>query len=328
MSTKQNTTRGSHYLPQTYLKNFLLNNELVMYKKGEKFFSKKCSEVSRIVTVRGEKNISAIAKENNLYRIDLPGVKPDIMEDIFNDLIEGKISSMIASIRSMNIGDKIDPKLKKNICLLLSTMLLRTPGHKAEIDQITTHGLKFGFEKSITKTERENWKKQFLEEEGREICDEEIDNAIQAFLDGQITLALSSSCFSKYILRNVEHYTNIFNNMKMNILRTDDNSPFITSDNPVVYFVPNDKVDFYNAPRSLASIHTEVYFPISKEHCVLLVRKEINEMLLPSMSQIFDIIENGLSCHSRDFIFSPIRKNVLDDFAKEYIPYPFKLVVS
>ena len=63
MSTKQNTTRGSHYLPQTYLKNFLLNNELVMYKKGEKFFSKKCSEVSRIVTVRGEKNISAIAKE-------------------------------------------------------------------------------------------------------------------------------------------------------------------------------------------------------------------------------------------------------------------------
>ncbi|NLC31042.1 MAG: DUF4238 domain-containing protein [Candidatus Moranbacteria bacterium] len=147
-------------------------------------------------------------------------------------------------------------------------------------------------------------------------------------MDGEINLSMSSSWFAKYILRNVEYYANIFYNMKMVILRTSEEKPFVTSDNPVVYFVPDDKVDFYNASRSLASKHTEVCFPLSKDHCVILVRKELNEILLPASTEIFDRLENTLSCNSRDFIFSPIRKKVLDDFAKEYIPYPFKLVVS
>ena len=52
MKEKKNTIR-SHYIPQTYLKHFLLDDKLFMYKKGENFLKGLMTQKKRILEVRG-----------------------------------------------------------------------------------------------------------------------------------------------------------------------------------------------------------------------------------------------------------------------------------
>ena len=117
--------------------------------------------------------------------------------------------------------------------------------------------------------------------------------------------------------------------MKINILKAREDRYFITSDNPVVYFVPQDKVNFYNPSKSLVSPLTEVFFPLTKDCAIHLCRRsDLKEMIMSASRELVDNFKENIAYNSKDFIFSPIKMNFLNQFVEEYIPYPFKLVSS
>lgn len=331
MRKAKKPTKGNHFLPITYLRHFLHDEKLVMYKKGEKFFTGTSTPADRIVVVSGEGGLKAVAKQNNLYTLKgVEGVESDFMEQFFVDLIEGELNYLIQEIDKLPFGSPISNELKQKICILMASMVVRVPGAKRETEELYTEFFKMHFQHvPMSEEEKTAIKEQVKKEEGRKISDKDLEDAIQAFADGKLKLSVSSNLFVKDILSRIDDFANIFYGMKMCIVRGDGNNLFITTDNPVAYFVPKDKVDFYNAPRSLMSKYTEVNFPLTKDYCIIMTRMDdMHEMMLPTTQEICDRLENTISCFSRDFIFSPVRKIILDDFAKEYIPYCFKLVKS
>lgn len=332
MSKEKKPTRGNHFLPITYLKHFLHNDQLVMYKKGEKFFTEGSKPADRIVTISGEGGLRVVAKQNDLYTLkEVEGVEPDFMEQFFVELIEGELNELIQDVEKLSLGAPISNELKKKICTLMASMTVRVPGTKQETEALFTEFLKMQF-RHIPMSEKEKVaiKEQAKKEDGREITNKDFEDAIQAFFDGDLKLEISSNLFVKDILTRMEHFANIFYGMKMCIVKSDGKSLFITSDNPVAWFVPRDKADYHlNAPRSLMSPYTEVNFPLTKNYCVVLTRRDgWREIVVPSIPEAFDMLENTISCFSRDYIFAPLQKPVLDDFSKKHIPYPFKLVTK
>jgi hypothetical protein len=330
MSKEKKPTKGNHFLPITYLKHFLHNDQLVMYKKGKKFFNKGSNPTDRIVTISGEKGLSVVAKQNNLYTVKgVEGVESDFMEGYFVDLIEGKFDSLIQELDSLTFGSSISDELKKDFCILMASMCKRVPGAKKETDDLYTEFFKVYFESvPLKKEEKSAIREQIKKESGVDVSDNDLDNAISAFNEGGFNFKTSTNHFVESILSETDTFANIFYGMKMCIVRSDGGNLFITSDNPVGWHVPADKTDYHlNAPRSLMSKHTEVYFPLTKDYCVVLTRADdAHEMILPVTRAIFDRLENTLSCFSKDYIFSPVQKSILDDFANEYIPYAFELV--
>ena len=330
MSKKQKPTRGNHFLPITYLRHFLHDDKLVMYKKGEKFFTGTSKPADRIVVVSGEGGLKVVAKQNNLYTLKgVAGVESDFMEKFFVDLIEGELNYLIQEIDKLPFESPIIDELKQKVCILMASMVVRVPGAKQETEEIYTEFSKIYLQYvPMSEEEKVAIKEQVEKEEGREISDNDLEDAIQSFADGKLKLSISSNHFVKDILSRIGDFANIFYGMKMCILRGDGTNFFITSDNPVAYFVPKDKADYHlNAVRSLMSKYTEVNFPLTKDYCVVMTRMDdMHEMMLPTTQEIFDRLENTLSCFSKDYIFSPVQKPILDDFANKYIPYPFKLV--
>lgn len=332
MTKEKKPTRGNHFLPITYLKHFLHNDKLVMYKKGEKFFKKGSTPADRIVTISGEGGLRVVAKQNDLYTLkEIEGVEPDFMEQFFVELIEGELNELIQEVEKIPLWGPLSNELKKKICTLMASMTVRVPGTKQETEALYSEFLKMHFQ-HIPMSEKEKTviRDKAKQEEGREITDKDFEDAIQAFADGDLKLEISSNLFVKDILMKMGHFANIFYGMKMCIIKSDGKNLFITSDNPVAWFVPRDKMDYHlNAPRSLMSQYTEVNFPLTKNYCIALTRRDDwREVVVPSIPEAFDILENTLSCFSRDYIFSPVQKTVLDDFAKKHIPYPFKLVTK
>ena len=130
------TTRN-HYIPQTYLKHFLLDDTLFVYKKGGKFFKDtSVTEDKRIFGVKGEEGLKNIGLENNLYTLEIEGVKNDDIEQIFSDLGESDYDSIVSEIEKMPDGAGISRDLKQKICLFLSCMRVRTPQFKSQIEEM------------------------------------------------------------------------------------------------------------------------------------------------------------------------------------------------
>lgn len=345
MNHKKQITKGSHWLPRTYLKHFLIDNKLFMYKKGERFFKEDLNPEQRVVEVLGEAGLNSIAKENNLYRIEVKDIDPNFIENLFKEIIEDDLDNIIQEVKEKNIGDRIDEELKKKLCLFMATMRVRTPHFKWETEEALDKLLKMGIrlrmeasqDKPLGKEERRQAKRDYLKDRGKVITDEELDKEIKQArekiiggnFEGIKIVDSSNKLFLKTALSNIEPSAIIFFDMRMNILKAREGRYFITSDNPVVYFVPQDKVNFYNPPKSFVSPFAEVFFPLTKDWAIRLCwRSDLKEMIMPASRELVDNFRENIAYNSKDFIFSSIKMNFLNQFIEEYIPYPFRLVVS
>lgn len=292
--------------------------------------------------VEGEKGLDKIAKENYLYRIEASSLDPNTVEDLFRELTEDNFNDLVRQVSAKKIGDKVGVDLKEKISFFIASMRVRTPQFRWEIEEMASVFLKMTSSMMIdkipyTKERIKKLKAQFRKETGRMISDKEIERARKQISEGKmsdIKVSFSNNnLFLRSALLSMKDYDKIFSGMKMNIFVVSGGDYFITSDNPVVYFVPDDKVDFYNNYKSLMSSYVELYFPLTKSIGIHLSRdKRLTEMIMPTYSPMgvnfVDIFNYNISHNSKDFIFSSIEKSSLDKFIEECIPYPFKLVSS
>lgn len=319
-------TKRSHYLPQTYLKHFLLNDTLEMYKKGEKFFKEGIFPEERIITIRGEDALVNFGLEKDLYNPDVEGVNADDLELIFREYGENFYNSLVSSIESLPNGSAIPLDIRDKLCLFMASMRVRTPQFKAEVEEMTDTFAKHDMARKYEQMESEDIVNILKKEHGKDITLEFAKEIKEKFTSKDYNLKYPNALFIKMALLSINEHADIYCNMRMTICKSD--RYFITSDNPVVYFVPPDKVDFYNSPKSLMSNFTELFFPVTKNIGITLNWRKGDEVVLQVGRDIVDIFNYNISHNSFNFLFSPMRMHSLDIFTKEYIPYPYKLVIN
>jgi len=322
-------TIRNHYIPQTYLKHFLLEDTLFVYKKGEKFFKNlSITAEKRIFGVKGEEGLKNIGLENNLYTLEINGVRNDDVENIFSELGEKDYDSIISSLEQTPIGSEVSKDIKEKLCMFMTCMRIRTPQFKHEIEEsesvITKHFMSEDFSRKTAK----QIVSDFKETSGLEITEDEAEKVRKDIVDKKFSFEYPNAYFLKFGLMNIEAHFQIFSGMKMVIVRSNNKRHFITSDNPVVYFVPSEKVDFYNNSKNLMSPYVELFFPITRNMAISLSRRDGKEIIKTANREMVDILNYNISHNSFDFIFTPVKMNDLIKFVKEYIHYPFEFRMS
>lgn len=324
---KKATVR-SHYLPRTYLKHFLHENELFMYKKGEKFFKDaSTTPLERILSIRGEDGLKNIGLENNLYNPDIEGITSDDLEDIFNELGEATYDTTIAAIRELRAGSAVPASIKDPLCLLMASMRVRTPLFKKELEDMDTQMRKHLMALNYERMSVEEVWRHAKESVGHDITLEFAKELKDSFVNKKYKLEYPNAYFIKHALLLVEEHVNIFQQMTMTIGKS-TNRFFVTNDSPLVYFVPPQHVNFYNPPKGLVTLHCEVFFPLAKDLAVHLCWRKEEQEVRTASREFVDITNYNLSHNSLDYIFAPMKIRELEKFTEEHIPYPFRFVIS
>lgn len=324
---QKNTTR-SHYLPITYLKHFLQENELYMYKKGMKFFHDPTnSPGNRILKVIGEEGVENVGVQNHLYNPAVPGITSNDIEEIFQKYGENSYNNTVEQIENLQIGDSIPEEIKSRLCLFLAGMRVRTPLFKFEIEQMEEMFTKHFMSAKIQCLTSEQIIKDFKEKNNKDITPEMAESIKKTFINKNYKLEYPNGVFIKWALILMEDHANIFNNMTLTIVKSNRRN-FITSDHPLTYFVPQEHQNVYNSPRSLMSRYCEVFFPITKNIAVHLCRRNESEKVKKATHDIVDLFNYNIAHNSYDYIFSPQIMKSLEIFTVEHIPYPYKLEIK
>lgn len=321
------TTVRSHYLPRTYLKHFLYEDELVMYKKGEKFFKDKSTpSPERIMKVRGEGGLNSVGLQNHLYNPEIDGITSDDLEEIFRELGENTYDATISEIEALKAGVDIPQIIKDRLCMMMASMRVRTPLFKYEIEEMDEGMRKRFMSEKMKQTSVEELIKQF-KEINLDVSIEDVVAVREVIVNSEFSIKYPNSLFIKQAMGLILHLADVFHKMTMTICRSDGRF-FITTDNPVVNFVPPEHVNFYEAPKALVTPHAEVFFPLSKNHALHLTWRKRDQNILVVSRKIIDIFNYNLAHNSFNFIFSPLEVSELQKFTTEYIPYPYKLTIT
>ena len=324
MDEQNKIKEGNHYLPRTYLKHFLLDDKLFMYKKGKKFFEENITMNNRVIVVNSEKGLNNIAKENNLYTVKVNGKESDLMEDAFRKMGEDFYNTgIVKKIERKKEGDLIEEELKEKICIFLAMMLIRTPRYKFDVEDVEILFKKVDFfNLKHNKDEKKVLIKKLNKKRSEKLDIEKFDSIIDSFLNEDTRVGFSNELFIRQGLEMFMGYAQIFMDMKATIYKSDEH--FLTSDNPVVYFVPSGKTDFYNPAKSLMSPHTELFFPLTKNLGLHLARKDKEEKIIKAPQGFAEKCFNyNIAHNSWQFIFTPSKMIFLEKFIEQYIPYPF-----
>ena len=322
-------TRRSHYIPQTYLRHFLHNDRLVMYKKGERFFGTGTSSKQRIVDIVTENALVNFGIENDLYDPGVPGVTTEDFEQLFQEHGENFYTKLVEDLEKLPIGSTVPKDLKDQIALFMGAMCVRTPHHKAQIEErdsaLHKYRIKNWLESASTESVMEFCKKSLGKDVDKDFVDK-LKKAIDGVDGYRMEMDYPNGFFLQKIIPQMNLFADIFYNMRIQIYRSNQDF-FITTDNPVVYFVPAEKLNAYNDPKSLTDPFAEVYFPISKNIAALLTWQKKPDEIVSAAKDDMEIFNYNFSINSRDFIFAPIRMSKLEKFVEAYIPYPLKFVI-
>ena len=298
-----------------------------MYKKGEKFFKdENVSPEERILHVRGEQGLKNIGLENHLYNPEVEGIRSDDLEEIFQEYGENFYDTTISEIETLAIGSNIPQTIKDRLCLMMASMRVRTPLFKHEIEEMD-EGMRKHFMAtrfaSITPEEIVNQCKELTD---REVSLEMAASIRETFVNKKYDLKYPNGLFIKYALLLLEHHADIFHQMILKICKSDGRF-LITSDNPLVYFVPKEHLNAYVGPKALVSPHSEVFFPLTKNLGAYLTWRKGDETLVRASREIVDAFNFNLSHHSLNYIFSSTKIGELEKFTQEHVPYPFKFTI-
>lgn len=280
-----------HYVPQFYLRYFTTGkipnhktDYLWAYDVCEKKFFKK-----------SPKNI---AYKKYFYQSEENGVKSNEFEDALSHY-EGKAKVILDEIIKTKQFDYQDKSKKHNLARFLSFLLNRTVTAKEQknilmqniekkniVDEISKSG---GFEKYLKK---KGAPFEYSKESEKKFLDifnkAKITFEQESFLD--IFLILSIQTFPYFMQRNL-----------CLLLLKKDQGNYITSDNPVVLFNPNNLDD--NFIPGLADKDTDVIFPISPKICLIMSFNYKNETKYAGDEKAV-FLNTNIANNFNNFIFS------------------------
>lgn len=254
----QKITENQHFVPRFYLKTFA----------SEKGFI----EVLDISNRRMGKArpYASVCYEKFFYGVET-GKQDEvsqIVEKMFGDF-ENTIAKDWPEILTAARSNRLRNEHLDALAYLLSMLWMRTPNFRRQMnnmsDQLYRHLLSFSasspaFEKNVQKIE---------EERGAKLSEEEKRKIRESIEQGKYELEFNNSQHLT-MLKDIPGFHNLFFYKKWNVLKASGVSQFITSDDPVVEWMPKRK-SFYG--------HTF----LERSHYLTIAPDLMLELLLPEV---------------------------------------------
>jgi hypothetical protein len=273
---------GDHYIPQYYLKGFVLpkNNKIWVYEKN----------VNRKFSVNPEK----IAQENDFY-------SPKIEKYLANE-VEAPANKVLLKIRQRQNIEELDKIIMANY---IAVMMKRVPQSKLYFKEKApevVQSLKQDLEQELTQIALEE---PNLQEEAKN-CHSEVIGLLEKFANDPPKDAWLENLPPQRTPQIIE----ALSNMIWRFFVFDDSPAFLTCDNPV----------FYSKRIGIGQAESEVIFPISS-HIVLwanwrrgntpLGYVKINKQLVIKVNQCIVSNSTRYIFHAKDEYWIPqfISKN-------------------
>ena len=247
--------KNQHFIPETYLNSWIDQNRKPNESPFVWMFPKEFSHNSG-----KRKSPKNIFSQNNFYTVkDKNGTRNLKIEDWLND-IESRFS--VLKKRVLDKKEYIPKKQRNDLIMFISALLCRTLAfrdfhieqHQELLRKMETMSATEGFH-SIPFFSSDASKGQSIED---------IKRLIPNMAQTLITEMLPSLHF-------------ILNKMSINILYTDSEIGFITSDDPVIAYDPKAKPSVIISQNWLLSPTIEITCPISPYLLLLLTWKPLND---------------------------------------------------
>lgn len=247
-----------HYAPVFYTKAWLdptqPKNVLCRYRPGQH---------PRM------KGPEGVGYEDRFY--DAPELPPEDnnIEDALMDM-ENIAAPHIHKLRRGDIGT-FTAQEKAELATFLSLLLTRTPAYREMLNAVMAQLHRIAAKKTL-REERgiERLVESNVRLGGEEVEVEKARDAMQALADGNVvTEQTSKAWFIKEMFMNSEKYDALFVRMRWNLLEAADDTPFITSDNPILVIDPARAMA--SSPRQYRSpsFATQLQFPISPKYMLV-----------------------------------------------------------
>lgn len=224
-----------HYVPQAYLRQFCDQGKIWLYKKGEKTPPKKVS--IRDVGLRKyyySQQLSDGARDDDLF------------EELFSKY-EARWPPLVKKILNYeDINDSIE-LIREFIAL----QRVRVPASRDVIEQVEAHRLKFLLNK--------------LDAQGdiypKPVGYEDIVSMIEFSINKEFSL--------HSMPRLINSIYKLFDHVSVAILKNKSELPFLTSDNPVVWFDPSVKEEYLRPYHWKPDGNVIFFFPISPRFLIM-----------------------------------------------------------
>jgi len=239
-----------HFVPRTYLKNF-------GYKKKDNFYVNVFPKNQSIGNMF-ESNIKKICAENHLYTLRGDIKSRQLLENIYSKIFENEYSELFDILTNDNIFE-ITFDMKKSIISVIITMFYRTKKWLNEINSFNDESLNKIFQVCTQfsldyYTDSDGHKISIKGKSIQELKRNKKNETRIPFILIQLETALK--------LIEIKQYDII------NVFKIENNTEFITSDNPV-FAVNTNKL-----PTIPFDIDNAYYLPISNKYLLSIFPRE------------------------------------------------------
>lgn len=277
-----------HYLPRCYLRGFCDQNEQIWtYKKldPDKPFSNAISNTAVIKC---------------LYSLSIQG-KEDELENYFATDIEGPAAEALKKLRLKKFPTTIE---REKLSLFFSTLFTRTPMHINHLN--VQQNRQLNVYARLLASNKDDFLSHYNELKP-EIPRAAAEEDRLAILQDDFTFELKDSVLMLMLQCGTE-YSHFLSNMKWVLLETNEDYPFVTSDNPLNIFHPTISGRFYQP--GLAMPDTRVSIPISKYLTLLLFNdvrvsdKKIIDYRTPTGKNLIKNLNKQTYINSYQYVFA------------------------
>lgn len=243
-----------HYLSRFYLEGFANNEGRVLMYKKEDPSNPSCAQPSNI------------AFENGLYHLEDNDQSNDInvVEDFLADGIEGPAVNAFKKLRNKQFPTNEE---REKLSQFFGALMVRTPGYINHLKEQYTKEFQLILE--ISARDKDQFH-QSLKSTGIDYDENEIEAERQSILAGNIQAVINKD----YLLTAMLHLGSVLathiNNMRWALIETNDDYPFITSDNIINLFHPElSTTNFLKI--GLGTSNAMLFIPVSKKSSLLMI---------------------------------------------------------
>ncbi|MGM1022997.1 MAG: DUF4238 domain-containing protein [Bacillota bacterium] len=282
--------RNHHYIPKFHLGGFTKKGEIESplwvfdTKKGKQWEAKP----------------NSVAFQKDLYKIDLPGIKTDVLEDLFNIEIENKVAPVIKNICT----NYAMPKNDNHILLMnyIALLAMRTPERIEHISSMWEDISKFVMQ--MTTTTQESFEATIQGTDKISVDDYETIKKIVA--EDSYKINFDNSTLMESMLHGTDAILPALMERKWTVVQCPSTiGDFICSDNPVnLHWTDSKDRGIFSSP-GFGLLNTEVSVPLSSR--IMLLGRFDNylpeRITVPSLRQLA-ILNSFTGINSKRYVFS------------------------
>jgi hypothetical protein len=295
--------KRQHFIPQFYLRRF------ATYKPKEEIWT---YDIENGLT-RGS-TINNTAFEKYLYSVTLEdGKRLDDLENLIS-VIEGKAAPVLEKLIN---GEKVDDHERADFASFIAIMHVRTDAFRHQFAQTMVAGLQVvNYATAIHDEAFKNSMEKYQREKGP-LSTEEIESLRKGMLNPQNFVVSVDKEWTLQALSFHDGLAPILYEMHWSTLIAGAPRYFITSDNPVIFEVPNQhRHHFYGG--GLTHKKVELTFPLSSHTCLLATWNKTLPTRLEVNAETTKTLNRYRAIYARRFLFGPRRDTGIEKLGAKF----------